>query len=67
MGKLESFHLPIEEDQLLTEQGIFDNKAGRLRARSDNVPANSDRVAGFTPTLMNCSNRKIRHLPRITQ
>jgi len=35
MGRLGSFHVPIEEDQLLTEQGIFDNKvratAGHVR------------------------------------
>jgi len=38
MGKLGLFDLPIEDDQLLTQQGIFDNKvsaiAGQVRIRS---------------------------------
>ena len=38
MGKLGSFHQPIEDNQLLTQQGIFDNKvsaaAGQVRIHS---------------------------------
>ena len=51
------FHLTMEDDELLSQQGAFSSiRLQRLRVRSEKTPDIKDRVAGLAYCLIYCWN-----------